>query len=250
MLLYGAYVSAFECGMCCSKACDRHAIRRAACKVEADLVAECDGVRVAAMFTTDTCYEVRASCATACGGDLHEFADAFPVEYGVRIFFEDLFSEVVAEEFTFGIVTAEAEASLRKVVGAEAEEFCVFGEFIGEECGTRHFDHGTYAVMEFRTRFFHDFCSDAVDARFEECHFFCADGERNFDFRKRRESFFRKASSRLTDGTHLHFVYFGIRDTKTAATMTEHRVCFVEFFDLFQKFLCFGKASRVCTECF
>ena len=171
MLLYCAYVSAFECGMCCSKACDRHAIRRAACKVEADLVAECDGVRVAAMFTADTCYEVRASCTAACGGDLHEFADAFPVEYGERIFFEDLFSEVVTEEFTFGIVTAEAEASLRKVVGAEAEEFCVFGEFIGEECGTRHFDHGTYAVMEFRTRFFHNFCSDAVDARFEECHF-------------------------------------------------------------------------------
>lgn len=94
--------------MCCGKSCDRYAVDGATDEVESYAVAVFDARRVSAVFTADTGMDVRSRLSSAVDGDFHEFADAFAVEYGERVFFEDFAIEVVAEEFAFGVVTAEA----------------------------------------------------------------------------------------------------------------------------------------------
>ena len=60
----------------CAEACDRHAEGRAGNIIKADIVAELDGSRVAAVLTADTAVELRVDGLAHSDGHLHELADA------------------------------------------------------------------------------------------------------------------------------------------------------------------------------
>jgi hypothetical protein len=72
---------------------------------------------------------------------------------------------------------------------------------------------------------------------FQEIEFLAKADERHHDFRDdRRASRFRHLDGSLEDGARLHLIDFGIGDPQTAATMTEHRVEFVQLIDALQLF--------------
>ena len=78
---------------------DRHAEGRAAHVVEADLVAELDRRRVAAVFAADAALQVlRACCGPCCTAISHELADAADVERLERVALEDFLLQVVGQE--------------------------------------------------------------------------------------------------------------------------------------------------------
>src|SRR5689334_10607392 len=63
----------------CGKPCDRHAERGARHVVEADLVAERDRSRIAAMLAANADLELAARLAPPFDADAHQFADALLV---------------------------------------------------------------------------------------------------------------------------------------------------------------------------
>mgnify|MGYP006928869583 CR=1 FL=1 len=82
---------------------------------EANVVAELDGSRVAAVLAADTKLDVRAGGLTELASHLNELAYANLVELCERIVLVDLLIIVSAEELAC-VVTAEAEGHLSKVV--------------------------------------------------------------------------------------------------------------------------------------
>ena len=74
----------WPCDSClsCAEACDRHAEGRAGNIIKADVVAELDGSRVAAVLTADTAVELRVDGLAHSDGHLHELADAVLIKHG------------------------------------------------------------------------------------------------------------------------------------------------------------------------
>ena len=82
------------------------------------------------MFAADAELDVGAGRAAALGGDFDELADAFDIDRNERIARVDALIDIGAEEAA-GVIAADAERGLRQVVGAEAEELCMGGDFTG-----------------------------------------------------------------------------------------------------------------------
>jgi len=97
-------------------------------------MAEGDGAGLAAVLAADAEFDVGAGLSAKVDGDLHQLSDAVAVDRLERVAGEDLAVLVDGEE-PVGVVAAEAERGLGQVVGAEAEERRVFGEFVGDEGG-------------------------------------------------------------------------------------------------------------------
>src|SRR5262249_53068544 len=121
---------------------DRDAEWGATYVAQADLVAEVDGARIAPVFTADAHFHSVASGAALGNGRLHQLPDAYGIDRGEGIRLDD-FSLLIGRQERTGIVAAHAQAHLRQVVGAEAEEFGRLGDLIGGQSPARHFDHGT-----------------------------------------------------------------------------------------------------------
>lgn len=79
-----------DSSLCCAEACDRHAEGRAGNIIKADVVAELDGSRVAAVLTADTAVELRVDGLAHSDGHLHELADAVLIKLCERIVLKDL----------------------------------------------------------------------------------------------------------------------------------------------------------------
>ena len=122
--------------LCCAEACDRHAEGRAGDIIKADVVAELDRARVAAVLTADTAVELRVDGLAQRDGHLHKLAYAVLIKLCERIVLKDLGVIVSVEELAC-IVTAEAEGHLSQVVGAEAEELSFFCHFVGGEASSK-----------------------------------------------------------------------------------------------------------------
>src|SRR5690606_13177319 len=122
-----------------------------------------------------------------------------------------------------------------QVVGAEAEEFRLFGDFFCRDCGTRHFDHGADEVFDLDAILVHHFAGDTVDDFQLVSQLGRESYQRDHDL---RAHFHRclgthDAGSGFEDGANLHFGDFRIEDAETAATAAEHRVLFVQRLDPF-----------------
>src|SRR5262245_52221862 len=98
--------------------CNRHAERRARHIFEAEQMAERDRRRIAAVLAADSDLEFGARLAPTLDADTHQFADALAVDRHERIGLQDAARGVGTKE-ACGIVTADTEAGLRQVVGAE-----------------------------------------------------------------------------------------------------------------------------------
>ena len=77
---------------------DRHTERRAGNVVQANLVAEHDGGRIAAVLAADAELDVRAGLLAELSSHLNELADAILVKAGERIRLVDLLVVVRAKE--------------------------------------------------------------------------------------------------------------------------------------------------------
>ena len=152
-----------NCSLCSSKSCDRHTERRAGNIAHAEFMAEFNRGRVTAMFTANTDVHIRSYAAAELTSHIHELADTVLVELCKGIVFVDLGIVIGIKELT-GVVTAEAEGHLGKVVGTEAEEFSFLCNFVSRQSSSRNFDHGTDFVLE-------------VDAGLAD--FFIGDGDNN-----------------------------------------------------------------------
>ena len=98
---------------------DRHTERRAGNVVQANLVAEHDGRRIAAVLAADAEFDVRAGLLAELNGHLNELADAVLVKTSERIRFVDLLVVVRAEELA-GVVAGEAEGHLGQIAGSRS----------------------------------------------------------------------------------------------------------------------------------
>ena len=74
-----------DCSLCSSEAGDRDTVRAAGNVVQADLMAELNGSRVAAVFTADAQLDVRAGLTAQLGSHLDQLADANLIEVCKRI---------------------------------------------------------------------------------------------------------------------------------------------------------------------
>ena len=90
---------------------DRYTEGRAGDVVQANLVAELDARRIAAVFAADAKLDVRANALAQFNRHLDELANAFLIEAGKWIGLEDLLLVVIVEELAC-VVTAEAERHL------------------------------------------------------------------------------------------------------------------------------------------
>ena len=136
---------------------------------------------------------------------------------------------VVADE-ALVVVAAHAQTRLRQVVRAEAEELGVLSDLVGRQSSSRNFDHRADRVFDFDALFGEDrrgsFANDGclvVELGLET-------GQRDHDFRMDFGAFLLQGTGRFEDRSRLHRRDFRIDDSQSAAAVTEHRVCFDEFF--------------------
>jgi hypothetical protein len=125
-------------------------------------VAELHRIGFAAVFAADADFQVRPGRPALLDRDLHQAAEAFPVNRLERIAGRDVVLLIVADERAV-IVAAHAERRLRQVVGAEAEELRFFGDLIRHHASARQFDHRADEVFHFDAFFLEDFLGRLVD---------------------------------------------------------------------------------------
>src|SRR5258705_8323174 len=111
-----------ERGLRGGEARQRHAERRAADVVEAELVAEGDAPRLAAVLAADAQLELRFDTSPPLDGDAHQVADAVEVDHLERVALEHTVLEVARQELPLRVVARERERRLRQIVRAEGEE--------------------------------------------------------------------------------------------------------------------------------
>src|SRR6202008_4280956 len=107
---------------------------------EADLAAEMDRGRVAAVLAADAELDAGAAGAAAPGGGADHLADPGRIEADERVMREDA-GLLVGSEEARRVVARDAEHGLRQVIGAEAEEFGALGDLAGEQRSARQLDH-------------------------------------------------------------------------------------------------------------
>ena len=122
ILLSISYIVLFlYCSLCRCQTCDRHAERRAGNVIQANIVAELDGSRVAAVLAADTKLDVRAGGLTELASHLNELAYANLVELCERIVLVDLLVVVRAEELA-GAFSTLPGVDMGRVVAALAAD--------------------------------------------------------------------------------------------------------------------------------
>src|SRR5690606_8362253 len=109
--------------VCCCQPRDGHAEGRAAYVVQAHTVTEFNALGVAAVFAADADFKVRTRLASLLYADFDERTDAGLIQHLEWILRQEAMLDVVEQEFTFRVVTADAKGGLSQVVGAEGEEF-------------------------------------------------------------------------------------------------------------------------------
>ena len=230
--LFFVLLALFNSSLSCCEACDRHAEGRAGDVVEADLVAELDGGRIAAVLTADTAVEFGTGRTAELDRHLHQLADAHRVETGEGIGFVDLVRIVCGQELA-GVVAREAERHLGEVVRTEAEELRFLGDVVcGKGC-TRDLDHGADLILELDARLRDGLVRRLDDDVLDELHFLDFARERDHDLGNDVPVGMTALDGDrcLDNGVGLHDGDLGIGDGKAAAAVTHHGVELVEIGD-------------------
>ena len=126
-----------------------------------------------------------------------------------------------------------------EVVGAEAEELRVFGDFIGNQGAAWNFNHRADHVFDLGLFLVLHLLGHAMD------HFKLVEkllrktDQHDHDLGLHRNAFVLDLHGRFNNGANLHLGDFGINDAEAATAQTEHRVEFMQFldplFDLFHR---------------
>ena len=213
----------------CAEACDRHAEGRAGDIIKADIVAELDRARVAAVLTADTAVELRVDGLAERNGHLHELADAVLIKLCERIVLKDLGVIVSVEELAC-IVTAEAEGHLSQVVGTEAEEISLSSDLVGGESRSRDLDHGADLILEINTGSLYLSVGNLDNDLLDELELLDVADKRDHDLGNDLPigMLLLNIDSSADNGSGLHLCDFGIGDGQAAAAVTHHRVELME----------------------
>ena len=116
-------------------------------------MAEVDRVRVTAMFTTDTKFNLRTTFATFFNSNLHQLANTSDINRRKGVCFEDSLVGVLVKKRTH-VISAHAKSCLSEVIRTKRKEFSGLSYFISCECSTWDFDHGTNEILDLLSRFF------------------------------------------------------------------------------------------------
>src|SRR6185503_17244660 len=115
----------FQCCLSCRQAGGQQAEGRAGDVVQADFVAELDGLWIAAMLAANTNLQSRTRAATLGHCALHQLSHACLIERSKRVLLEDASLHVRRKEVV-NVIARDAIRGLRQVVGSEAEELGFF----------------------------------------------------------------------------------------------------------------------------
>jgi hypothetical protein len=110
---------------------------------DANVMAEMDGVGVSSLFATNTDFELRVCCPSQIDAHLHQNANALSIQNLEGVVMKNPRLGVKRQELVFSIFTRKRVGGLRKIVGAEREEFSKTCKISGTGTGTNGFDHRT-----------------------------------------------------------------------------------------------------------
>src|SRR5690606_37773870 len=128
--------------------------------LQAQSMAEVYRIGITRMLSTNAQLDVRPCTPSVFDSKFHQLAYADLVQAGEGVAVIDFLAFVLVVEQTH-VVTAQTKCCLGQVVGAEAEELCLFGNFFRSDGGARHFDHGADEVFDLDAVLVHHFAGDA-----------------------------------------------------------------------------------------
>ena len=186
------------------------------------------------MLSADSDFERWPGLATAFGRHLHQLPNAFLIQGGERILFQDALGKIGRQHFV-DVVTREAERGLREIVGPEREELRLFGDLVRHQSSSWQLDHRANQVFDFGPLLFEYFLGHAPhDSRLVR-HFFHHSNQRNHDLGQHLDALLRAVDSCFENGASLHLGDFGIRNAETTAAVSEHGVELVQLFHASEK---------------
>src|SRR5437870_3898819 len=145
-----------EHGLRRGEARDRNPKRRTRHIVQADLVAELDRCRVAAVLSADADLQILTRHAPALHGHAHHFADAVLIDDLEGVFAQDFALEVDGDERPLGVVSRITEDRLRQIIRAEREELGMLGDSVRHEARARQLDHRADLIVNLDAGFLED----------------------------------------------------------------------------------------------
>src|SRR5439155_20639172 len=190
-------------------------------------VAELHAVGVSAVLAADAELDLRTGLAPQFDRHLHQSADSTLVHTGKRILLHN-FQLLISRQERTGIVAAHAERRLSEVVGAKTEELRLLRNFVGDQSGTRDFDHRADQVPEFDLPFPGHFGGNAVNDLDLELELLRKANQWNHDLGLDLDSLLLHVRGGFKDGAGLHFGNFRKNDTQAAAAMAEHGIELVQ----------------------
>ena len=143
---------------------------------------------------------------------------------------DDLELLILRQERT-RIVARHAEAGLREVVGAEAEEFCRLRDLVSRERAARNLDHRADHVAQLDALLGLNLASGLVNDLDLQIQLLLEPDEGNHDLGPDLDAFLLDLRGGFEDGARLHRRDFGIADAEAAATEAEHRIELVQLLD-------------------
>ena len=118
-----------------------------------------------------------------------------------------------------------------QIVGTKREELGFLGDLSGDQSGPRQFDHRSYEIVHPASLFLEDLFRDTPHNCALVRHLFECGSERNHDLGMCLNAFLVHFHGGFEYGSRLHFRNFRVSNTKAAATMPEHGIECVQFFD-------------------
>src|ERR687892_2779367 len=109
-------------------------------------MAEGNAGRVTPVLATDAQLKVGTTPASRSHCHTYQGAHAFRVDGGEGVGWEYPFLNIPAKELALGVIAAETVGHLRQVIGAEAEEVRLSGDFSGDQGGPGRLNHGAKLV--------------------------------------------------------------------------------------------------------
>jgi len=213
---------------------NRNTERRARNIVQANIVEEGDGLGITTVLTADTTLQHGVHHAALLDGDLDELANTTFINRLEGIALVDTEVLVLAEEDS-RVITRETTSHLGKIVGTEGEEFSFLSDLVGGDGGAGDFDHGTDGVVELARHVVlgEDGLGGLDGVGLGEGQFGLLADEGDHDFRSRGPGGVHTGDfdGSFHNGTDLHVVDLGVRDTETATAVAEHGVGLVEILD-------------------
>mmetsp|Transcript_27480 Transcript_27480/g.51496 ORF Transcript_27480/g.51496 Transcript_27480/m.51496 type:complete len:341 (+) Transcript_27480:74-1096(+) len=197
---------------------------RAADIVQACLLAELDGSRVAAVLATNAHLHAGPCAAATLHRNLNELPDAFLVQAHERVLLHDALGLVLWQECPC-IVPAQAISGLREVIGAETEELSLLRQAASLQSCSGQLHHGADAVGEVHPLLLLNFTGGLLNHRLELHQLFQGRHQRHHDLSHRcglRSAADLRRS--FEDGACLHLADLRVGDGQAAAAVSQHRV--------------------------